>query len=252
MNHWKISSIGIIVSLWIVLLCLQGCGVRSPSRDMPEMYIEVEPPRPKPHRLARIMLDPGHGGKDSGCASTRDGYEEKIFTLSTGCLVQQTLHQLGYEVLLTRHRDQYLTLSHRAEIANQQGVDLFISLHYNYAQSEEANGVEVFVYKEEQKPERERIVQSRRLAQTVLTSITNETQARSRGVKVANFAVLRETHMPAILIEGGFLSNRAERQKLRDPAYLKRLSDSIARGIDQYWRAQKNCPRRELNARPVA
>jgi len=185
-------------------------------------------------KTQKIVIDAGHGGRDAGAASLRDHYEEKALTLSTAFLVQDQLKKLGYQTSLTRHQDIYVPLSTRAQMANQAQADLFVSIHYNFSPSHEAHGIEVFYYKENKNPSHPRIIQSKQLAQNVLTSVISRTGAQSRGVKQANFAVVRETVMPAVLIEAGFLSNPKEREKIHDPVYLRRLAKGIAEGVDTY------------------
>ncbi|MBS0623151.1 MAG: N-acetylmuramoyl-L-alanine amidase [Verrucomicrobia bacterium] len=214
------------------LLLLTGCGTRGIPPEVTAMATrEKSPVVCKPQR---IILDAGHGGRDTGAASCRENYEEKSLTLSTALLVQDQLKKMGYQTSLTRNHDIYLPLSTRAEIANKHDADLFVSIHYNFSTSKEAHGIEVFYYKEEKAPSHPRIVKSKQLAQRVLNGVLTQTGANSRGVKQANFAVVRETKMPAILIEAGFLSNRQERDKIKDPCYLRLLAKGIAEGIDSY------------------
>jgi N-acetylmuramoyl-L-alanine amidase len=181
-----------------------------------------------------IIVDAGHGGKDAGTNSKREKYEEKTLTLETAFLISEQLKKLGYKTLLTRNEDVYVPLETRAEIANSVNADLFVSIHYNFSSSQEAEGIEVYYYKEEKKPTPQRIVQSKQLGAEVLKKVIVHTGAESRGVKQANFAVVRETKMPAILIEAGFLSNPKEREKLRDQKYLQALAKGIAQGVDHY------------------
>lgn len=220
---------------WILFglaLIMAGCGTRTMPPEVITIAQLERPPPPK--KQGKIVLDAGHGGRDAGCASRHEDYEEKSLALSTTFLVQEALRKLGYEVVLTRNHDVYLPLSTRADLANTQGADLFVSIHYNYAISQEVEGIEVYYYKDEKNPGSQRIVESKKLAQKVLSSLLDTTNANSRGVKQANFAVVRETKMPAVLIEAGFLSNKKERHRLRDPAYLRALADGIARGVDRY------------------
>lgn len=182
---------------------------------------------------AFIVLDPGHGGHDVGTQSiSKPRYQEKSLNLVTANFVKHYLQQLGYRILLTRHDDTFVSLEKRAEIANEQKPTLFVSIHYNSAPSAEAQGVEVFFY--QSKENKSRTTQSKRLAQCILKHVLSHTKAKSRGVKHGNFAVIRETNMPAVLIEGGFVTNESELQNLKDPTYLKKLAWGIAKGIDEY------------------
>lgn len=220
---------------WCVsLLFLTACQ----ARVMPPEIVTIQdiPRVVAPNRNEVIVLDAGHGGRDPGSMSHREDYEEKSLTLSTVFMVQDHLKKLGYKTVLTRNHDIYVPLHTRAEIANDLNANLFVSIHYNFSTSCDVEGVEVYVYKEEKTPNNTRIVQSKRLAQTMLCSVIERTGAHSRGVKQANFAVIRETQMPAILIEAGFLSNPHERDRIHDPQYLRQLSWGIAKGIDKYLR----------------
>jgi len=149
-------------------------------------------------------------------------------------LISDALKRLGYKTILTRNNDIYIPLETRAEMANSIDADLFVSIHYNFSSSQEAEGIEVYYYKEEKRPLPFRIVQSKELGQEVLRKVIKNTGAESRGVKQANFAVIRETKMPAVLVEAGFLSNPKEREKLRDQKYLEAVAKGIAHGVDQY------------------
>lgn len=184
-----------------------------------------------------IVLDPGHGGYDVGTQSiSKPRYQEKSLNLVTAKFVKGYLQQLGYQVEMTREDDKFVSLDKRAQIANERKPTLFVSIHYNSAPSAEAQGIEVFFYqtKEKSKAKKERMVQSKRLAQTVLKNVVTNTSAKSRGVKQGNYVVIRDTMMPAILVEGGFVTNEGELQKLKDPTYLKRLAWGIVRGIEEY------------------
>lgn len=199
-----------------------GClGEAAPRGPIPLQI--TEPLKPL------IVLDSGHGGSDEGA---RVGpFLEKKFTLLTTLLTKKHLEELGYRVLLTRSRDIYLPLPKRVAIANKAKGALFVSIHFNASRSSEAHGVEVFYYKGS-KLWRSRA--SQRLASCVLYRILDQTEALSRGVKHGNFHVIRETEMPAILVEGGFLTHLEERNKLKDRAYLDRIAVGIAQGVDRY------------------
>ncbi len=194
----------------------------------------TEPNGPPPLiQKSFIMIDPGHGGHDVGTQSiSKPRYQEKSLNLVTAKFVRGYLQQLGYRVVMTREDDQFVSLDKRALVANEQKPALFVSIHYNSAPSAEAQGVEVFFY--QSKEQKSRMQKSKRLAQSILKNVLAQTQAKSRGVKHGNYAVIRETAMPAVLIEGGFVTNEAELQQLKDPNYLKKIAWGIVRGIDEY------------------
>lgn len=182
-----------------------------------------------------IIIDPGHGGHDIGTQSiSKPRYQEKSLNLVTAKFIRDFLQQLGYQVTMTREEDKFVSLDKRAKIANERKPTIFVSIHYNSAPIAEAQGVEVFFYQSKSKENKERMVKSKRLAHAVLKNIVVETKAKSRGVKHGDFLVIRQTTMPAILVEGGFVTNEAELQNLKDPVYLKRLAWGVVRGIEEY------------------
>lgn len=220
---------------FVLFLLLQGC---SPSvRPSQDVVSEAPIRMPKKKQGPLIIIDPGHGGEDKGTESPfKPSYQEKSLTLATSRIVRDFLKQMGYQTQMTRSDDTYIPLKMRASIANEAKPALFVSIHYNSAPSKEANGIEIFYYRSE--TDKERTEASKRLASVVLDKVIERTQAKSRGVKTANFAVIRETNMPAVLIEGGFLTNQEEMQKIKDPAYIKQLALGIAQGVDQFVKAQ--------------
>ncbi len=187
--------------------------------------------RPRTRLKPLIVLDAGHGGTDEGAKVST--FMEKKIALTTALLTKKHLEELGYRVIMTRSRDVYLPLQRRVSIANKTKGSLFVSVHFNSSPSAEAQGIEIFYYDSK---EMWRTRASKRLANCILYRIVDQTEALSRGVKQGNFHVIRETEMPAVLVEGGFITNREERGKLRDKAYLDRLAVGIAQGIDKYMK----------------
>jgi N-acetylmuramoyl-L-alanine amidase len=223
-----------VLTLIALILSLAGC-VR---HHVP--YITTSPvPLQRTSSIrpqATIAIDAGHGGQDLG--TTGATYQEKRLALATSIWVRDQLQRLGYRVILTRPRDAFVALPTRAQIANEAHADVFVSIHYNSSPNPSAHGIEVFYYEPPNSPNSRRTILSKQLAQDALKSITATTHAASRGVKEASFAVLRNTQMPAILIEGGFLTNESERQRLLNPTYLESMALSIAHGIDQFVQQQ--------------
>jgi len=180
-----------------------------------------------------IVLDAGHGGEDFGTHSLgKPKYHEKYLNLSTTLLVRGFLQQFGYQVVMTRTDDTFISLEERAKLANKKNPRLFVSIHYNSAPSRDAEGLEVFYYREDD--DKTRVAKSKLLAQSIHNRTIQNTKAKSRGVKHGNYAVIRETTMPAVLIEGGFLTNASEMEKIKDSTYMKNLALGIAQGIQDY------------------
>jgi len=181
----------------------------------------------------KIVIDAGHGGKDFGAVSkSANKVQEKNLNLKTALMVDRMLRKLGYETILTRGDDFAVPLDLRANLANSNRATLFVSIHYNAASSVRAEGVEVFYYNDEKDVKRRE--ESKRLANLVLDNITNNVEIKSRGVKKGNLAVIRETKMPAVLIEGGFVTNDKELSKLVTPEFQRRLAFGIVKAIYQF------------------
>lgn len=186
---------------------------------------------------ALIVLDPGHGGDDYGTHSLgTPRYQEKHLNLSTAQIVKNLLQQAGYEVIMTRNDDTFVSLDNRAMFANKLNPALFLSIHYNSAPSRDAEGIEVFYYRDRENPLRQK--KSNILAQSVLNKVIKNTKAKSRGVKAGNLSVIRQTEMPAVLIEGGFMTCAKEMDKLKDAAYIKSIAVGISQGIQDYLAKQ--------------
>lgn len=212
--------------------CYEECYIRPIAPSQPRHRIPQQPQLPsKP--LAKITIDPGHGGKDAGALSlSKPVTNEKTLNLDAARLVQTNLRRKGFETTMTRKDDTFISLDGRASQANEEKADYFISVHFNSAPAPKAHGVEVFYYESKENPERSKA--SKALAQAVLDRIIETTGAKSRGVKHGNFAVIRKTKMPAILVEGGFMTHEEEMTKLRDPAYLQKIANGISQGIEEY------------------
>lgn len=183
-----------------------------------------------------VVIDVGHGGTDRGAKAGHPYCEEKRITLLTARLVRQYLEQLGYHVVMTRSTDHFISLPKRVEIAKQAQGNIFVSVHYNSSRSPEAKGIEVFFF--DSKENKNRSNASRKLADSILNRLLRKTSANSRGVKKGNFYVIRETSMPAVLVEGGFISNTKERTLLKSRDYQEKIAQGIADGIDQYFKAR--------------
>lgn len=202
----------------------------------PKKEIALALPAPLPKKAETgplIVIDPGHGGKDIGTQSLKTPkYYEKNLTLSTSLALNQYLKLLGFKTVMTRDSDEFIELKDRALFANEKKPLLFVSVHFNSAPSKSAEGIEVYYYKSD--TEKLRADKSKVLASKVLDGVLSYTKAKSRGVKHGNYLVIRETNMPAIIVEGGFMTNEEEMQKIRDGAYLKKLAWGIAQGIKKF------------------
>ncbi|MBM7562323.1 N-acetylmuramoyl-L-alanine amidase [Fusibacter tunisiensis] len=170
-----------------------------------------------------VVIDAGHGGRDPGAVGSL--VYEKDVNLKTAIMLQSSLEQLGFKVYMTRSKDEYVNLYDRAGMANGLGADIFVSIHANAHTKSATNGVEVLYASDAMSA-------GKGLATEIQNELIKSLGAVNRGiVKRPNLVVLRETAMPAVLVELGFLTNAAEQQKLMDDTYLKRAADAIARGL---------------------
>jgi N-acetylmuramoyl-L-alanine amidase len=220
--------------------------------------------------VRRIVVDPGHGGKDPGALGYLKGVREKDITLSISKKVSKKLQeQLGYEVLMTRSRDVYLTLEERTAFANTKNADLFISIHTNAHRNRDAYGMETYFLNLATDDDAIRVAamenatsaknisdlqtilsdlmqnakinESSRLAASVQTAMYGKLKGKYKsvknlGVKQAPFYVLLGAQMPAILVETSFISNPRECKRLVDPRYQDHLADAIVAGVQRYIR----------------
>jgi N-acetylmuramoyl-L-alanine amidase len=173
-----------------------------------------------------VVIDPGHGGKDSGAVGI-GGVREKDIILPIGRRVAEILQQNGVQVVMTRDSDYFVTLPGRVVLAERVNADVFVSIHANSAGASrpDVNGLEVYYYDS-----------GLSLARVVRSSILQSINIRDRGVRRARFYVLRKSSMPSILVETGYLTGRQDVARLRTSAYQNQMAEAIARGILQYLR----------------
>lgn len=176
-----------------------------------------------------IVLDAGHGGSQTG--ALYEGICEKDINLAVTKKVEAILRGYGYRVIMTRTGDTDVGLYKRTDIANEANADIFVSLHSNAAENApDFAGIYTYYY-----PSSRRGPQ---LAQAIQTPLCALTGAIDRGIDSADFVVLRETEMCAVLVEMGFMSNSRELQRLITPVYQDRLAAGIAEGIVSYLNKQ--------------
>jgi N-acetylmuramoyl-L-alanine amidase len=185
----------------------------------------IPPPRRNDGRLV-VIIDPGHGGKDSGALGI-GGIQEKYIILPIGIRVAQILQQNGVQAVMTRNSDYFVTLQGRVDMADRANADVFVSIHANSAGASrpDVSGLETYYYDS-----------GLGLARIVQNSILQSVSVRDRGVRKARFYVLRKSSMPSILVETGYLTGQEDAAKLQSPQYQAQMADAIARGILQYLR----------------
>ena len=169
-----------------------------------------------------VVLDPGHGGHDPGAVGPT-GLEEKMVALEIALGAERVLRARGADLVLTRSDDRFIPLAERAAIANRLGAQCFVSIHINSAPTPTAHGTETFAFRSGTPAER--------LARAIQDRLVAALRLRDRGVKFANFQVLRDTRMPAALPEVAFINNPDEEAMLRDPDFRDSAATAIAQGI---------------------
>jgi N-acetylmuramoyl-L-alanine amidase len=209
----------------------------------------------RPHRVANVgkvqtvILDPGHGGHDKGQVS-RYGYE-KDFALDVARKLRPFLQAKGLRVIMTREGDYFVPLEVRAQIANATRNSIFVSIHFNGTNDDpNATGFEIFSFTPRgapstsdnaaapsslsMQPGSEVDAQSMALSVCIYHSLLGHIPEFDRGIKRARFAVLRLTRVPAVLIEGGFLTERGESQLIAKKDWRANLAQAIGVGIENY------------------
>lgn len=178
-----------------------------------------------------IVIDPGHGGSDPGAVGPA-GTQEKDHALAISLYMREMLEQCGHQTILTRESDMDVAaadatageeLGARVRIANLAAADIFVSLHINAAASPQAHGAETWYYRS-----------GLELAQCIQTELV-KLGLTDRGIKQAGFYVLKNTGMPAVLVELAFITNPDEELLLGSDDFRKRAAEKIVQGILRYF-----------------
>jgi len=233
----------------------------------------AQPSHPPALRSLVIAIDPGHGGRDPGGIGPGGTYEKHVVLAIAQELARQIDATPGMRAHLIRERDVYVELPQRAHLAREARADMFVSIHADAAENRHAQGASVYTLSTTGASsqharwlaDRENSADliggvavenntlssvlldlahsghmkaSQDAATHVLTGLTGVGRAHKRQVEYADFSVLRNADMPAMLVETGFISNAAEEQRLKDPAYQRRLAGAILDGIQAFFRNQ--------------
>lgn len=204
------------------------------------------------NKITTICLDPGHGGKDTGNrVHSFYWHNEKTYTLALAYDLREQLEHAGFKVILTRDKDVYVDLPERPAIANKAGADLFVSLHFNAAQTDKNNvaGPETYCITpvgaassnaQGEGADHSAVtgnIYERRsflFAYEMQKSLVQNLHVVDRDVRRARFAVLRDAKMPAILIEGGYMTNPTESKRIYDANWRQQMAAAIVKGILAY------------------
>ncbi|MGB6364380.1 MAG: N-acetylmuramoyl-L-alanine amidase [Thermoanaerobaculia bacterium] len=233
----------------------------------------VSPSRPqRTSGIRTIVVDPGHGGGDTGAIGPTGTVEKDLTMMLARALAARLERRLPVKVVLTRYEDAELPLDTRSALANQQKADLFLSLHINSVYDSKAHGAETYFLNMEASDEQaaqaaaeenrlvqgdplydlqlilwdlaqsHHLVESQKVASLIQDELNQELELVNRGVKQAPFRVLMGASMPAVLVELGFLSNPEEESRLQDPGYRSQLIDALVRAIIRYKATVENRP----------
>ncbi|MBI5574403.1 MAG: N-acetylmuramoyl-L-alanine amidase [Elusimicrobia bacterium] len=252
-------------------------NILPPEEEIPLVEtneIKKSKPTKAIHKLKKIVVDAGHGGEDPGAIGPK-GTKEKDINLSVAKRLSEILKKHGYDVFLTRSDDTFIPLADRTRFANKVMADLFVSIHCNASISDDTRGFEIYFLSEKatdraaeavanmensvialEKPslsgkrDIEKLLLSMAVTEFMNESATlcgtinrqvcdNFLNLDSRGVKQANFYVLRGATMPAVLVEVGFLSNAKEEKLLNHKKFQKKITENIFNGIKEYEKRLK-------------
>jgi N-acetylmuramoyl-L-alanine amidase len=232
---------------WIGLVVMAGSFIWLQLTAVPRSVTRLELPPAPPAPFAVVVIDAGHGGQDSG--TTKTGMVEKDLTLDLAHRVERLLRERALVTVLTRADDRYVSLQERAAIANSQPESVFVSIHFDEGGRTAATGIETY-YAAHPISVSERVaswlpflqrtsseppnLESQSLANFVQESLVAQTQAANRGTRPQQFFVIANVHHPAVLVEGGFLTNKDDVAKLVNPDYREQIATGIAQGILHY------------------
>lgn len=199
-----------------------------PNQTIPAPGLDSSSPIPLPDvsdSQIVVAIDPGHGGRDPGAVGI-GGLQEAGIVLDIGLQVAQLLQEKGVQVILTRQDDREIDLEPRVRDANRANADLFVSIHANAIDLSrpDVNGIETYYYSDS----------GAQLARVIHNAVVRLTGSRDRRVRFARFYVLRNTTMPAVLVETGFVTGEEDAVRLNDPEFRTRMAEAIAAGILEY------------------
>ena len=242
---------------WFGLAVIAVCLFWLESIPRIERPVQLEKPGPA-EVFPLVVLDPGHGGQDSGAMCA--GINEKDLTLDVAQRLERRLHDAGLATLMTRPGDKYVSLSERAAMTNRLDHCILVSIHFNEGNKPVSSGIETY-YAEHQVagapllaswlPFLQNIaaqtpnVDSQSLAGFIQDALVARTHAVNRGTKPQQFFVLANVRHPAVLVEGGFMSNKEDANKLGNADYREEIAAAINDGILHYREILKSTPRND-------
>jgi N-acetylmuramoyl-L-alanine amidase len=172
-----------------------------------------------------VVIDPGHGGQDRG--GQWGQVYEKHLALDTATRLETNLKRMGFKTVMTRRSDYFITLPQRVAIGNSYKNAIFVCIHFNYTWKQQVSGTETFYYSSA----------SQQLAQCVQASLVQRTRTVDRRAKFARYYVLRNSTLPAIRVEGGFVTNESDRNLMKSGGFREAIARGVAEGIQRFRRS---------------
>lgn len=231
------------VGLFLMLICFTWLQLTPPPEELPT---SERTPSAAGNKIALVIIDAGHGGQDSG--AMRNGVLEKDLTLNVALRVEGLARARGFRTLLTRPNDSWISLAARAAAANRENDCVFVSIHFDEGSKPTASGVQTFYalhsaakppamswlpFLQPILPQRVNF-ESQSLAGFVQEGLVTRTHALDRGTRPEQFFVIANLRHPAILVEGGFLTNDEDLARLADGNYREDLAAGIIDGVVRY------------------
>ncbi len=198
-------TLALLAAAAMALLLWSGCAVE--VKDTSRTFTAV-------------VIDAGHGGRDSGATSRYAGLE-KDAALDVAMRLRPRLEAAGFRTVLTRSDDTFIPLDERARISNREKNVIFVSIHFNYSRRADIRGTEVYYHSR----------CSAEIARNIISQVCAIPGTSSRGIHSANFRVLKKNQYPAVLVECGYLTNPYEGRRCRSGAFRDQVAEAIARGI---------------------
>ncbi|MCY9757621.1 N-acetylmuramoyl-L-alanine amidase [Paenibacillus alvei] len=219
----KIATIGLSVLLSVGLSVYVYMQYDYGATEVHAMM--KAPEGPKNLKVKTIVIDPGHGGIDSGSLGSQGTLEKKM-TLQTAKAIQQELQRrTKAQVVLTREQDDTVSLQERVAIAERKSADLYVSIHYDAFDTAEAEGMTTYYYQDN----------NQKLANTIHANLEQQNmEMRDRGVQFGDYYVLRRNPRPSVLLELGYISNPNDEQRMKSQDFQKQAAEAVVNGIIDY------------------
>lgn len=231
---WSATTLILALVIFNIFQNIEGfaANANNETRDRNEVVTAVssEQEREDNEELFKVVIDPGHGGEDPGSEGV-NGLYEKDFTLNLSLKVVERLKENPeLKVFMTRDEDAFLSAKerHRPKFANKLQADMYISIHGNTYRNSSVSGTETYYYQEE----------SLDLANIIHKHLINATKFSDRGVRKEEYFVLKDTTMPSVLLEIGYLTNPQEEQMMFREDFQETVADAIYEGILEYFNMQ--------------